>query len=305
MSPTARGLTSMIVACTIWGLSPIYYKGLAPVPPLEVLAHRTLWSLVFFAGWLAMRGRMGQLTAALRGATARIALAAVLIAMNWFGFIHAIQIGRTIESSLGYYIFPLVAVVLGLVVFRDRFRRAQWAAVALAAVAVVGLTLGLGVVPVIPLGLAVTFGLYGMLKKQLDVPATVSVTAEVALLAPLALGWLALVHGAGWTDMTGRAGAVFGADLGLSLLLILSGPLTALPLILVSAASRVLSLPTLGLTQYLNPTLQFLCATAVFGEPVTPWHLGAFVLIWTALAIYSADGIRAARRARAPFVAGS
>lgn len=300
MSQTRRGVLAMVLACTIWGLSSLFYKLLSPVPPLEVLAHRTLWSLVFFAVILAPQRRLGEIAQCL--ATPRLALvtlaAALTISANWFGFIYSVQVGRAMEASLGYYIFPLVAVLLGLAVFGDRLRPLQWAAVALATVAVVLLTIGLRVAPTISLMLALTFGLYGVLKRKMPAAPMASVGAEVTLLAPVALLWLGLAHGFGWAGLPGRTGGIFLTDLWLSVLLVLAGPLTGLPLMLFSYATQRLPLPTVGLIQYLNPTLQFLCATLVFGEPFTPWHAIAFPMIWAALAIYSADGLLAVRRGR-------
>lgn len=299
MPARAAGLIAMTGACVIWGLSPLYWKLLAAVPAAEVLAHRTLWSLVTFLAILALRGRLGALRSAFASRREMLltAAAAALVSVNWFGFIYAVQIGRTMEASLGYYIFPLVAVLFGYLLDGDRLRPLQWLAVALAATAVAVLTAGLGVVPRISLMLAVSFGLYGVLKRRLKTDPMASVTAEVVLLAPIALAWLAAVHLAGWGAAPGREAAAFGADPGLSLLLAVSGVLTGLPLILFSYASQRITLPTLGLMTYLNPTLQFFCATLAFGEPVTLWHAIAFPMIWAGLALYSLDGWRAWRSA--------
>jgi len=253
------------------------------VPPLEVLSYRTLWSLVFFAAVLALQGRIVLLPRALRGGRLPvIAFAGVMIATNWFGFIFGIQAGRAVEASLGYYIFPLAAVLLGRLIFSEPLSVAQWLAVGLAALAVGTLTAGLGAAPWLSLLLAGTFAAYGVVKKGLDIAPMVSVTAEVLLLAPLAL-WFALWQGPG------------GLDLPTHLLLAASGPLTATPLILFSYAARRARYATIGLIQYLNPTLQFLVATLVFLEPFTGWHLVAFALIWSALAVYSAAGLRPRR----------
>jgi len=292
MSESGKGVVAMVAACAIWGLSPIFYKALAHVEPLEVLAHRTLWSFIFFAGILMLQGRLGLMRQALgtgRGALV-IAAAALVISVNWFIFISAIQWDRATEASLGYFTFPLASVLLGMVVFGERLGRAQWLAVALAALALALLTWGLGAAPWIALLLAVSFGLYGVVKKSLSVGPVVSVTAEVLLLSPIALGVLWQMHGAG--------GGHFGQGLSDSLLLAVSGPLTATPLILFSYAARRLRMATLGLLQYLNPTLQFLVATLIFREAFTGWHAGAFVLIWLALAIYTAAMWRQDRAAR-------
>lgn len=291
-----RGILAMIGACTIWGLSPIYYKHLAEVPPLEVLAHRTLWSLVFFGVVLVLQRRLGEVGRLLRGQAGWVALAALMISANWFVYILSVQIDRAMEASLGYYIFPLFAVILGILAFGERLSRGKAAAILLAAAAVSILTFGLGAVPLISLFLAASFAGYGVLKKRIDAGPTVSVTGEVLILAPLAAVFLAGLHGGLWSE--GRPGAWFGRDWGVSLMLVFSGPLTAVPLVLLSYASRRISFGALGLTQYLNPTLQFLCAVFLFREPFTRWHLAAFALIWLAVAVFSAESLRQDRAAR-------
>lgn len=301
MQDARAGVAAMVAACTIWGLSPLYYKLLADVPPFEVLAHRTLWSAGFFVCLLLWQSRLGRLRAALTGRrqVATLLFAAVMISINWFLFIVSVQIGRTTDAALGYYIFPLVSVLLGMVIFGERLGRGQAVAVALAGVAVVVLSVGLGTPPWFALMMAISFGLYGVVKKRLTVGPVVSVTAEVLLLCPLAAGWLI------WLHLTTGSG-VFGGDLRISLLLMLSGPLTGLPLILFSYASQRVALATLGLLQYINPTLQFLCAVMIFGEPFGTVHIVAFGLIWTALALYSRAAWRqqSARR-RASMTAGA
>jgi chloramphenicol-sensitive protein RarD len=290
MTDGTKGAIAMVVACTIWGLSPLFYAQLTMIAPLEVLAYRSLWSLVFFAGILIFQGRIGLVFKALGSPRqfAVIAAAALGIAGNWFGFIFAIGHGYAVEASLGYYIFPLLAVVLGRFVLGEALRPTQWTAVGLATVAVVTLTYGLGVAPWIALYIAGTFGIYGIIKKRLDLGPVVSVTAEVLVLAPLAISWIAFKG-------TGVGG---GNDLWRHFLLMLSGPLTASPLILFAYAARRVRLSTVGLIQYINPTLQFFCATVIFAEPFTGWHKLAFGLIWLALAIYSASAIRQERAAR-------
>lgn len=292
MTDPVRGVAAMVAACVVWGLSPIFYKLLDHVPAPEVLAYRTLWSLAFFALVLAVQGRLRRLAEALSGPrqAGLILAAGLFIGTNWFGFIWSVQNGRALEASLGYYIFPLVAVFLGRVVFGEALSRAQWTAVALAGTAVAVLTAGLGVPPWIALTLAFTFGMYGILKKRLGVGPVVSVTAEVLLLSPIAISWI-------WFAGTGAGG---GNDPGTHLLLALSGPLTGMPLVLFSYAARRIRLSSIGLVQYLNPTLQFGVATVIFLEPFTLWHAIAFPVIWGALALYSGASLvqdRASRRA--------
>jgi len=301
MSESAKGVSAMVLACLIWGLSPLYYKALVHVPPLEVLSHRTLWSAVLFGVLIALQGRLGALWDLLRQARALlfVVIAALMISANWFLFILSIQLERAVEASLGYYIFPLVAVLLGALVFREKLSRLQWGAVALATLAV-GLLWGLGITPLISLTLAVTFGVYGLIKKTLKAGPVVSVTAEVLLLSPLALVWLWGVHWKGWGGLLGRNVGAFGGNFSDTLLLVLSGPITALPLILFSYASKRASYATIGLVQYLNPTLQGAVAVLVFREVFTGWHLAAFALIWAGLALYSFEAFRHAPLAKKP-----
>jgi chloramphenicol-sensitive protein RarD len=281
MTETAKGIAAAIAAASIWGLSSLFYKALADVPPLEILSHRALWSLVFFCTVLAFQRRLHEIPRAFatRRAGLLIILASLMIAINWFMFIWAIQIGQATQSSLGYYIFPLVAVFLGRLALNERLTPVQWLSVGLAGFAVTVLTLGQGAAPWIALCLAFTFGLYGLFKKQLDLGPVVSVTAEVLLVAPFALLLLLQIYLGG--------GAAFGADLFETALLILAGPLTAVPLILFSYAARRLTMATTGLLLYINPTLQFAVAVCIFAEPFGLWHLTAFAMIWTALGIYS------------------
>ncbi|MBZ4022854.1 protein RarD [Rhodobacter sp. TJ_12] len=291
MQETTKGFWAIVAACVVWGLSGIYYKALSEVPPAEVLAHRTLWSALFLGAVVAVQGRGAVLLAALRGRNLHfLALSATVISINWFGFIWSVQNGHAVEASLGYYIFPLVAVALGMAVFGERMGRAQGFAVALAAAAVGYLTWALGAAPWIALLLATTFGLYGLVKKRLDVAPVVSVLAEVVILAPLAIAWLAAKH-YGWFGQMPGSGA-FGRDLAHSAMLAFSGVMTGGPLMLFSYAARRVRMATLGLVQYLNPTLQFVVAVALFAEPFTAAHAVAFPLIWGALALYSAASLR-------------
>ncbi len=283
------GILAMAAACAIWGLSAIYYKLLSHVPAAEVLAHRTIWSALFFAAILWGRGRLSALDALRRPRLlALVSGAAVVIGINWLLFISSVQSGHVVQTSLGYYIFPLVSVGLGALIYGERPRPAQQAAIALAGVAVAVLILGIGVWPWISLALAFTFGLYGAAKKAIALGAMASVTAEVLILLPLALGWL-------WLAVPG-IGAFHGTT---ALLLVATGPLTGVPLMLFSMASRRLSMASVGLIGYLNPSLQFFCATVLFGEVFTLWHGLAFALIWTALAIFSGEALARRRQVRA------
>ncbi|MCQ0093364.1 EamA family transporter RarD [Roseovarius sp. M141] len=292
MTDAAKGVLAMVGACTIWGLSGLYYKQLDNVPPIEILCHRTLWGFLFFICVLRFQGRLRLLPAAL--ATPRsfaiVAFASFVISLNWFVFITSIHLDQATEASLGYYIFPLAAVLFGAIFYREKLSRAQLVSVALAALAVVVLSVGLQVTPWVALVLAVSFATYGAVKKSLPTGPVVSVTAEVSLLAPIAIGLLAMIHS--------RGDGHFGEDLVTSLMLAFAGILTAVPLILFSYATRRVSLATIGLVQYLNPTLQFIVATLIFREAFSMWHAIAFGMIWTALAIYTASSLRRGRAVR-------
>lgn len=305
MREASKGVWAVIAACSIWGVAPLYYKHLAYVPSGEILAHRTVWTLLMFGFVLVLQGRLADIGALLRGPErGRLAIATLFISVNWGMFIVGVQGGHGVEASLGYYIFPLMAVVLGVVLLGERLTPLQGVAVGLAAVAVAVLTYGLGVAPVLALALAATFAVYGLLKRGLTAGAVASVTAEVLLMAPLAVGWLIAVHG-GFATEFGRAGGWFCHGLEATLMLPLSGLITGGPLILFSWGAQRVRLSTLGLSQYLNPSLQALCAVLVAGEPFTRWHAAAFGLIWAALALYSAEMWRTDRAARRPAVSAA
>ena len=293
MTGPQRGVAAIIAACSVWGLATLYYHYLDHVPPLEMMAHRTVWTALSFAGVLAAQGKLGALVVLWRGPErGRVLASSALIAVNWFLFIWAVTGGHAVEASLGYYIFPLLSAVIGFVVFRERPVVAQIWAVVLAAAAVLVLTYGLGVAPWIALTLAGSFSAYASVKKGMATGAVVSVTMEVLLLSPIALGvliWAAL-QGEGWFLRDGLHTWV----------LPLSGVISGGPLILFSYGARRVRLVTSGLVQYLNPTLQFLSAVLIMGELVTPWHGVALAMIWAALALYSGAAWREDRaRSRA------
>ncbi|UWQ51260.1 EamA family transporter RarD [Leisingera caerulea] len=289
MRETHLGVMAMIAACVVWGLSGIYYKALSHVPPEQVLSHRVLWSFLFFAGVLLVQGRIRALRAAFADGRSALllAFATAMISLNWFVFISSVQTGHATEASLGYYIFPLLSVLLGRLVFGERLARAQLLAVLLAGAAVAVLSFGLGAAPLIPLVLSVSFALYGVAKKRLSLGPVVSVTAEVLLILPVALTVIWLTGGAGFLGSPADAA-----------MLAFSGILTGLPLILFSYAAKRVRLGTVGVLQYLNPTLQFLVAVLLFAEPFTPWHGAAFALIWSAVAVFSFSALRQERASR-------
>lgn len=291
MTDGQRGIAGVVAAATIWGLAPLFFKLLAHIPPFEVTAHRMIWSAVIFCGVIVLRGRLGELRALLRDrrAMGRVALAAVLIGFNWILFIWAVFAERATEASLGYYIYPLLTVVLGVLVDKERLHPLQWGAAGLAALAVVVLTWGLGAAPWIALSLAGTFALYTLVKTRLAQGPVLSVTAETLLLLPFATGF------ALWLQTRGQSGI---ATPGEFWMLVASGVITATPLILLSFGARRAPLSTVGLLFYINPTLQVVLAALVFDEPFGPWHALAFGMIWVALALYSGVALRQDRAAR-------
>lgn len=299
MRHSQSGLVVMILACIIWGLSPLFYDLIAHVPPLEVLAHRTIWSSVLILAMLSWQKRLGQIKQAFAAPRAVFitVFAAVMIAINWAIFIFSVQVGRVTESAMGYYIFPLVAVLLGTVLLGERLSRLQWVAIGFATLACLILGVGLSILPWIPLTLALTFGLYGLVKKGLAVGPLVSVLAEVLVLAPIALAVI-------WIAQENKSLGPFAAEAGFftqprdMILLMLTGPMTAIPLILMARALKTLNLSTTGIVQYINPSLQFLAALLILGEPLSGLFLIALCLIWTGLGFYSVDLLR--RDAAAP-----
>ncbi|MBN8509601.1 MAG: EamA family transporter RarD [Burkholderiales bacterium] len=285
------GIVYACLAFAMWGLFPLYFRELAGVAPLEVVLHRSAWSLLFLLGLLAAQRRFGWLRGVLRQPK-RLGLfgvSALLLSGNWLVYVYAVQSGQVVEASLGYFINPIVNVLLGVLVLHERLRRVQWAAVALAALGVAWLTLQAGRLPWIALVLALSFGVYGLMRKTAPLGALEGLALETMLLAPIVLPALL------WWTLAGH-GAMARGDLALDAWLVVGGPLTALPLLLFAAGARRLPLATVGLLQYLSPTIQFLLGVWVFNEPFDARKLVGFVLIWAALALYTLDGWRFARR---------
>jgi chloramphenicol-sensitive protein RarD len=278
------GLGYAVSAFLLWGLFPLYWKLLASVPSLEVVAHRTLWSFVALALWITIKRRWAKVRAvAAQGRTLVVLTgSAVLIAINWLLYIWAVINGHIVETSLGYYINPLVNVVLGVIVLRERLSRAQLVAVALAGIGVATMTVAHGRFPWIALTLAGSFGLYGLARKTVNADAITGLFFETAILAPLAGCFIAVaaVRGAG---ALGSSGPLVSA------LLVLAGPVTALPLALFALGARRLPLSTIGLIQYVSPSMQFLLAVFLFREPFTSAHGAAFTCIWLALGLMTWD----------------
>lgn len=285
------GILYATLAYIAWGLFPLYFHQLAAVSPLEVIAHRTVWSMVFVALLLVARRQLGWIAPLLRQPrlVGAFALSALLLSANWLIYVWAVNNGHVVDSSLGYFILPLVNVAMGYAFLHERPRSGQWLAVAIAAAGVLWLTWQGGHLPWISLALALSFGFYGLLRKTAVLGALEGLALETALLAPLALGAL-LFWGwqgtAAWTHVDAH---------GL-LWLLAAGPITAVPLLLFAAGARRIPLATMGLLQYISPTLQLLCGVLVFGEQLDSARLAGFVLIWLALVLFALEGAWQKRR---------
>lgn len=291
-----RGLAFAVAAYGIWGVLPIYMKAVAHIPPTEIIAHRVLWSLPIAAAVLLWQRRAADVVTAIRTPRllAMAALTAVLISVNWLIYVWSIANDQALDAALGYYINPLFSVLVGATLLRERLSRAQLAAIALAAAAVLILTVQVGRLPAVALGLTLSWGLYAFCKKSLPLGPNQGFTLEVLLLSPPALVYLL------WLSANGQSHFATASTLD-TLLLIGCGPITAIPLLFYANGAKLLRLSTIGILQYITPTMVFLCAVLIFGEPMGPARMIAFPMIWAALAIYSISLLRgagAARRAR-------
>jgi chloramphenicol-sensitive protein RarD len=295
---TRRGSAYVFAAYGIWGLFPLYFAAMAPAGAWEILAHRIVWSLVFCAGILVIRGDLAWLGGVLRNRRLMLGMVAgaLLIASNWGFYVYAVISGQTTEAALGYFLNPLVTVALGVVVFRETLRPLQWVAVGVGALAGVYLSVSAGTVPVLALVLAFSFGLYGLVKKRVGVSLTAmrGLALETAILAPLALGIIV------WTTTDGTATFV-SEGTGHTLLLASAGVVTAIPLLLFAAAARRVPLTTIGLIQFITPVLQLIVAITLLDERMTRERWVGFVIVWVALVILTADMLRRHRgRGRRP-----
>ncbi|RWG56187.1 MAG: EamA family transporter RarD [Mesorhizobium sp.] len=277
-----RGLLLALGAYFLWGLLPFYMKAVAHLPLIEVISHRIVWSVPIAAAVLVWAGRTADFKAAIRSpkSLAMAALTATLISVNWGIYVWAIAVDRTVETALGYYINPLVSVVVGAVLLGERLDRLQIAAVALAAIAVTVLTVEAGKLPWVSLALAFSFAAYGFFRKTLPIGPSQGFLLEVLLLSVPALCYIAYLIAAGQDHFISST----GAD---TALLIGCGPVTAVPLLLFAFGARLLRLSTIGIMQYIAPTMVFLIAVLIFDEPFGTTQAIAFALIWTALAMYS------------------
>ncbi|TNF61467.1 MAG: EamA family transporter RarD [Burkholderiales bacterium] len=280
-----RGLAFGILAYGLWGLFPLFFRQLQHVGALEVVLHRMVWSLAFVLLVLAALRRWTWLKEAWRSPRllAIFAASSALLAANWLTYIWAVNNDHVLDASLGYFILPLVNVALGFVFLHERPRRGQWTAFGIAAAGVLWLALLTGHVPWIALALALSFGMYGLIRKLAPLGALEGMSLETMLLAPLAALVLLWGH---------QGGSMPGHDTHTWLLFVLCGPVTAIPLLLFSAGARRLPLSTMGMLQYLTPTILLLLGTLLYGEPFSGPRLTGFALIWTALLLYSVDGWR-------------
>ncbi|MGZ0706502.1 EamA family transporter RarD [Pseudomonas piscis] len=286
-----RGYILGLTAYIIWGLFPLYFKAIASVPAVEIIVHRVLWSALF-GGLLLMVWKHPGWWRELRDNPRRLAILALsgtLIAANWLTYVWSVNNGRMVEASLGYYINPLINVLLGMLILGERLRRLQWLAVILAAVGVAQQVWQLGSLPWVSLALALSFGFYGLIRKQAPVKALPGLVVETWMLVPIALAWLLLhpdassAHAAFWTSSE-------------AWWLVAAGPVTLIPLVCFNAAARDLPYTTLGFLQYLAPTLVLLQAVLLFGEHLSSSTLVAFMFIWAGLAVYSVDAWLSLRR---------
>ena len=292
---TVAGVVYAGGAFLAWGGSPVYWKALQSVPALEIVAHRVVWSLLFLAVLILVQGRWSEFRSTLGRARTLLVLSltTLLVSGNWLLYIWAVNAGHLLQASLGYYINPLVNVLLGMVFLRERLRRLQALAVLLAATAVVFRSVSFGQFPWIALTLGFSFGLYGLIRKIAPVGSLVGLTVETLLLTPISAAYLVFL------EMEG-VGALLHGGPALDALLAGTGVFTALPLLLFNLGARRINLSTLGLMQYTAPSGMFLLAVFAYGEPFTAAQVWTFVMIWSALAIYSVDSLRAFRRAVTP-----
>ena len=289
-SSTARqGIAFGVAAYLMWGLFPLYWPLLKPLGSLEILSHRIVWSLVVMVVWLAALKKLTWVRSVPRVKLAWLTLAAVLVSFNWVLYIWAVNAGHVVETSLGYFINPLMSVLLGVLVLGEKLRRLQWWAMGLATIAVLVLSVDYGRPPWIALGLAPSFALYGLVKKRAGVGAVESLSFETAVLFLPAFAYL------GWLELRGEGG--FGhVDALKNGLLVGAGVATALPLVCFGAAANRVPLSTVGVLQYIAPSIQFVCGLLVFHEAMSPGRWLGFGIIWAALVMFAGEGLWVARR---------
>lgn len=287
-----HGLLAALGAFCLWGVIPLYFKLLGEIPPLEVIAHRIVWSLILVVGIVLATKRIPHVLSIFgnRKAVLLFCATTILIAINWVTFVWAVTNDRVLETSLGYYINPLVNVLLGFVFLGERLNKMQSIAVGLATLAVIVLTVNTGGLPWVSLVLAFSFGSYGLLRKMAQVESVVGLTVETSLLFPVSLGYILYLYFT--NDISGATSPGQFYDSKILLLLMGTGVVTAIPLILFAMGAQRLKLGTVGLLQYVAPTIQVFLAIYIFKEPFSESQLVAFGFIWVGLAIYSWDGFR-------------
>ncbi|HOY66118.1 MAG TPA: EamA family transporter RarD [Candidatus Ozemobacteraceae bacterium] len=285
---TGAGVAAGIAAYALWGFLPFYWKAVEQVPPLEILCHRIIWSVIFLLPFAGGFAGLLRLRALLDTRTLRVFIpSALLLGANWLTYIYAVNTGRIIESSLGYFLTPFVSMFLGRLLLGETLRPVQKGAVGIAAAGVGWMVVRAGGFPGIALFLAVTFGIYGLLRKIAPLGSIDGLMLETLLLAPAALGWVLVIAAKG-------TGAFGGPSLSVTLLLVGAGAVTSLPLLLFGASARRVSLTAQGFMQYISPTIQFFLGWLRFGEPLSPDKFAGFLLIWAALALFTVDSLRAA-----------
>jgi chloramphenicol-sensitive protein RarD len=285
------GILSAALAFFCWGLFPLYFHALQAIPPLQILAHRMLWSLLFLLIVLTVRRQWAWLAIVRKPRViASFVASAFLLSANWLVYIWSVNNGHVIEASLGYFINPLVNIMFGFFLLKERLRPAQWGAIGVAALGVAWLTWQAGTVPWIALVLAASFGAYGLMRKTAALGALEGLAFETMVLFPLAAMYV------GWLTWQGQNAFVTSPSDSTRLLLIAAGPLTAIPLLLFASGARKIPMSVLGLLQYIAPTLQFLLGVWVFHEAFSIERLVGFAVIWAALALYAAEGLINAKR---------
>lgn len=289
-SAAGRGYSAAIAAFVIWGLFPLYLIGLLAVSATQITAHRIVWSSVFALGWLAAIGELGKLRAALdRGVLLRLVASAFFIAVNWLGFAWAVNHHRVLEVSLAYFIGPLLNVMLGIFVLSERLNRTQWAAVAFAAAGVACLTVVAGQPPWIALMVGASFAFYGLIRKTVRIDALPGLAVETVLLTPFAAAYLL------WCEATGT-GVLGHASPLVNALLLAGGVVTSVPLVLFAIGARRVPYSSIGILQFIAPTMQLVCGLVVFHESIGAGRLPGFVLIWIGLLIYAGNAWLQSRR---------
>ncbi|WP_286238481.1 EamA family transporter RarD [Neptuniibacter halophilus] len=294
-SEHTKGVYYALAAFLMWGLVPVYFKSVAHISPVEVIVHRVIWSAVFLLLFICLTRRLGDLIALFQRPSVLygLALSAAVISVNWLVFIWAVSQNMIVEATLGYFINPLISMIFGMVFFAERLRMMQWMAIALAAVGVLMQVILLGHLPWVALVLATSFAIYGALRKKIPVDSITGLLMETLWLTPIALSYM------GWLYSQDQL-QIISASAETVYLLMCAGIVTSLPLMAFAAGARRLSLTLIGLLQYIGPSIAFLLAVFYYDEPMDSQRLLTFVLIWTALAIFSAESILFQRRKRHP-----